>query len=83
MMSKEDIIRKLTSRKLWMAVVALVTGLLAAFKVDAGTIETVSGIIMSAAAVVAYIVAEGMVDAGHAQPTVIVQQIEDTEKTEE
>lgn len=82
-MSKEDIIRKLTSRKFWLAVVALVTGLLAAFKVDASTIETVSGIIMSAAAVVAYIVAEGMVDAGNAYPTVIVQQIEDQEKTEE
>ena len=82
-MSKEDIIRKLTSRKFWLAVVALVTGLLAAFKVDASTIETVSGIIMSAAAVVAYIVAEGMVDAGNASPTVIVQKIEDQEKTEE
>ena len=85
-MSREDLIRKLTSRKLWLAVVALVTGLLAAFNVDAGTIEKVSGIIMSAAAVVAYIMAEGLVDAGHAQPTVIVQQIEDTakeEKTEE
>lgn len=82
-MSKENIIRKLTSRKFWLAVVALVTGLLAAFKVDASTIETVSGIIMSAAAVVAYIVAEGMVDAGNASPTVIVQQIEDQEKTEE
>jgi len=82
-MSKEDLIRKLTSRKFWLAVVALVTGLLAAFKVDASTIETVSGIIMSAAAVVAYIVAEGMVDAGNASPTVIVQQIEDQEKTEE
>lgn len=82
-MSKEDIIRKLTSRKFWLAVVALVTGLLAAFKVDASTIETVSGIIMSAAAVVAYIVAEGMVDAGNASPTVIVQQIEDQKKTEE
>lgn len=82
-MSKEDLIRKLTSRKFWLAVVALVTGLLAAFKVDASTIETVSGIIMSAAAVVAYIVAEGMVDAGNASPTVIVQQIEDQEKKEE
>ena len=82
-MNREDLVRKLTSRKFWLAVVALVTGLLAAFNVDAGTIEQVSGIIMSAAAVVAYIVAEGLVDAGHAQQTVIVQQIEDTEKTEE
>lgn len=62
-MSKDDFIRKLTSRKFWLAVVALVTGLLAAFNVDAGTVEKVSGIIMSGASVVAYIIAEGLVDA--------------------
>lgn len=62
-MDKTDIVRKLTSRKFWLAVVALVTGLLAAFNVDAGTVEKVSGIIMSGASVVAYIIAEGLVDA--------------------
>lgn len=62
-MDKNDIVRKLTSRKFWLAVVALVTGLLAAFNVDAGTIEKVSGIIMAGASVVAYIIAEGLVDA--------------------
>lgn len=80
-MSKEDIIRKLTSRKFWLAVVALVTGLLAAFNVDAGTIEKVSGIIMAGASVIAYIIAEGLVDAGNAVPTMIIQQTED-DKTE-
>lgn len=64
-MNKEDLIRKLTSRKFWLAVVALVTGLLAAFNVDAGTIEKVSGIIMAGASVIAYIVAEGLVDANN------------------
>lgn len=62
-MDKIDIVRKLTSRKFWLAVVALVTGLLAAFNVDAGTIEKISGIIMAGASVVAYIIAEGLVDA--------------------
>ncbi len=62
-MDRDDMIRKLTSRKFWLAVVALVTGLLAAFNVDANTIEKVSGIIMAAASVVAYIIAEGFVDA--------------------
>ena len=61
-MSKEDIIRKLTSRKFWLAVAGFVTGLLAAFKVDGETIETVSGLILSAASVIAYIAAEGLVD---------------------
>lgn len=83
-MSKEDFIRKLTSRKFWLAVVALVTGLLTAFKVDATTIETVSGIIMAAASVVAYILAEGMVDAGNSGvPTIVAQLVKDPEDSEE
>ena len=62
-MDKINIVRKLTSRKFWVALAGFVTGLLAAFKVDAETIETVSGMIMSGASVVAYIIAEGLVDA--------------------
>ena len=55
--------RKLTSRKFWLAVIGLVSGLLLAFRVDAETVETVSGCIMSAASVIAYIIGEGMADA--------------------
>ena len=62
-MNKDDIIRKLTSRKFWLAVAAFVTGILTALKVDAGTAETVSGLIMAGASVIAYILAEGLVDA--------------------
>lgn len=62
-MDIEQIVRKLTSRKLWLAVAGFVSGLLVAFKVDAETIETISGLIMSGASVIAYIVAEGLVDA--------------------
>ena len=56
---------KLTSRKFWMAVAGLVSGLMMAFKVDAETIEMVSGVIMAAASVVAYIIGEGLADAGN------------------
>ena len=62
-MDKIDIVRKLTSRKFWVAVVGLVSGLLLTFKVDANTVENVSGIIMALASVVAYIIGEGLVDA--------------------
>ena len=62
-MEKIDFVRKLTSRKFWIAITGLVSGLLLAFKVDADTIENVSGIIMAAASVVAYIIGEGLVDA--------------------
>ena len=61
-MSKEDIIRKLTSRKFWLAVAAFVTELIIAFKGDAELAETLSGMIMAGATVIAYIVGEGLVD---------------------
>lgn len=63
-MSKEDIIRKLTSRKLWMAIALFVSGLLVAFGKDAEQAEVISGLIMQGAAVIAYIVGEGLVDMG-------------------
>lgn len=61
-----DWVRKLTSRKFWLAVAGLVTGLILAFKGDAATAETVSGIIMALASVVAYIVGEGLTDSAYA-----------------
>jgi hypothetical protein len=65
-MNKEIIIRKLTSRKLWMAVALFVSGMITALGGEAGTGETVSGCIMQFGAVVAYILAEGWADATHA-----------------
>ena len=62
---KIDWKRKLTSRKLWMAVAGFVTGLILAFDGSAETAETVSGCIMSGASVIAYIVGEGLSDASH------------------
>ena len=64
-MSKENIIRKLTSRKLWIAVAAFVAGLIVAFDGSAETAETVSGLIMSGATALGYLLAEGLADAAH------------------
>lgn len=66
-MSKETIIRKLTSRKLWMAVALFISGLITAFGGEADVAETVSGCLMQGGAVVAYILAEGWADAGNAE----------------
>lgn len=59
---KIDWKRKLTSRKLWLAVAGFVTGLILAFNGSAEVAETVSGCIMSGASVIAYIVGEGLTD---------------------
>lgn len=55
--------KKLTSRKFWMALVAFLTPLLLAFGVTENTVTQVTAIIMAGADVVAYILAEGLVDA--------------------
>lgn len=57
--------RKLTSRKLWMAVAGFVTGLILAFDGSAEVAETVGGCIMSGASVIAYILGEGLADAAN------------------
>lgn len=62
-MNKKDIIVKLTSRKFWMAVAAFITPLLLAFGIAQDTVTQIVAIIMAGADVVAYIIAEGMVDA--------------------
>lgn len=66
-MKKEDIIRKLTSRKLWVAIAGFVSGLIVAMKGDAGTAETVSGLILQAASILGYLLAEGMADSAGAK----------------
>jgi hypothetical protein len=57
--------RKLTSRKFWMAVVAFITPLMLAFGVAEDNVTQVVAIVMAGADVLAYIIAEGMVDANH------------------
>lgn len=66
-MTKADIIRKLTSRKLWVAIAGFVSGLIVALDGDAATAETISGLILQAASVLSYIIAEGMADAAHSE----------------
>ena len=67
-MNKEDIIRKLTSRKLWMAVALFVSGVITATTGDASKAEIVAGLIMQGAAVLGYILSEGLVDASKKPP---------------
>lgn len=66
-MTKENIIRKLTSRKLWVAVAGFVAGLIVAFDGESTTAETISGLILQGGAVVSYILAEGWADAANAE----------------
>lgn len=58
-----NVMKKLSSRKLWAAVAGLVAGLAMVFGLDEGIITTVSGAVVTVASVIIYIVTEGKVDA--------------------
>ena len=63
-MTKQDIIRKLTSRKLWIALAGFIAGIIVACKGDSATAETVSGCIMSGASVIGRYMAEILLSQG-------------------
>lgn len=54
--------RKLTSRKLWVAIAGFVAGLAVIFGSQQETADKISGSILSGAAVVGYIFGEGLAD---------------------
>lgn len=61
-----DIKRKLSSRKMWAAIVGVISGLAVVFGLDGDTISTIAGAVVSGASLVAYITAEAKVDAAGA-----------------
>lgn len=63
--------RKLTSRKLWMAVAAFISGLILAFGGSESQASMIAGVILQGAAVIGYILGEGLVDAGNKSSDVV------------
>ena len=73
-MTKEDIIRKITSRKFWAAVAAFVALMIKAFGYSENVAAEVTSIIMAGAAVIAYIIGEGLTDASREEIQLIEQE---------
>lgn len=61
---KIDWVSKLSSRKFWAAIAGFVAPTLLAFGVADSTATQVTALIMSGGSLIAYILSEGMVDAG-------------------
>lgn len=61
-MTKEDLIRKLTSRKFWAAVTGFLTGLMVYLGKDGTEAEQIGALTMMGASIVAYIFGEGWAD---------------------
>lgn len=81
-MDKEYWIRKLTSRKFWVALIAFITSMMMAFQADNETIQRVSAVIMAGATALAYIIGEGMIDAESVKSNNDNKKEEETENAE-
>lgn len=68
--------QKLTSRKLWAALVGVVVGLAAAFGIEGNEYAEVAGIVTSAVSVMAYIFGESAVDAAREQNKPTAEEVE-------
>lgn len=76
-MTKEDILRKLTSRKFWLAIAGLVTGLVGFLKNPTTDAEVITSLIMALGSVIAYIISEGLVDAARESGDIYVTEPEE------
>nr|DAO29569.1 MAG TPA: holin [Caudoviricetes sp.] len=59
---KKNIVRKLTSRKLWMSFASFVMNLLVFFGYTENTAAQVAALIMAGATVIGYVIGEGLAD---------------------
>ena len=69
-----EIIRKLTSRKLWLALAGVATGIAVILGVDGSEITSVAGAVTALASVITYIITEGKVDAAAVKTAVEATQ---------
>ncbi|MBQ8280926.1 MAG: hypothetical protein IJZ25_00815 [Lachnospiraceae bacterium] len=76
--------KKLSSRKLWLALAGVFTGIALILGADAEEIQTVAGAITSLISVVTYIVVEGKIDAEGVKGTILeLQEVTDLFEDEE
>ena len=76
--------QKLTSRKLWVAIIGIVAGLAAVFGVDESEYTAIAGAVIAAANAVAYIMGEAKIDAADRfNPTPEPDEETDESKKEE
>lgn len=80
-----EILRKLSSRKLWTALAGLVAGLAMAFGLDQEVVASCAGAVVSVVSVVTYIVTEGRIDANGVKVAIEQSQeaIEDLKEVQE
>lgn len=77
---KIDWARKLSSRKLWVAIAGFVSGLIMVFGGTETMASTISGVILQGAAVLGYLLAEGLADSAHTNDVIEIVETEASDK---
>lgn len=81
-MSKEDIIRKLASRKFWVTLAGFIGSLLVAFNVGDNDIAQITAIITAFGSLIVYVLSESAVDAAAASANQVITETALETKTE-
>lgn len=80
----KELLRKLSSRKLWLALAGVATGIAMVLGADTTEIQTVAGAVTSLVSIVTYIVTEGKIDAESVKDAILeVQEVTDLFTEEE
>lgn len=66
---------KLSSRKLWAAIVGVIMGVAMVFGLDESTITDVAGAVVSIVSLMTYIITEGKIDAAAADKLVGIDKV--------
>lgn len=75
--------RKLTSRKLWMAIAEFVTMLIVAFGGSESEATKIAALIMAGAGVIGYLIAEGLADSANGVAVIETETTVEAEKKAE
>ena len=67
----KEVLRTLSSRKLWLAIAGIATGVSIALGADASEVETIAGAITTLISALTYIIVEGRVDAESVKNSII------------
>lgn len=80
----KEIMRKLSSRKLWTALAGIAAGLALAFGLDQEAVASAAGAVVSVVSVVTYIVTEGRIDAEAVKTAIedVQEAVEDVEEVQ-
>lgn len=80
-MKREDIVRKLTSRKLWMSIASFISMLMVFYGSTESEAAQVASLVMAGATVIGYVLSEGLADSGNSivEGTPIIDSTTDTD----